>query len=339
MEKGISAVVATVLMLIITIALASTAYMFVFGGFTTRISTAFSIVGAYEDMVTIRNEGTSAITSLTSVTVDGEHVAYLLIPKDPSLIGYWMLDEGSGTTAADSSGNGNTGTLYSGTVVCSGGNCPNWVDGKFGKALSFDGVDDYVEVPSSTSLQITDDITVAAWIKMDSDGATDQRVVLQKSGSYRLMIRHDPYRHIEVWLWLPEDDGMATLVGGNPISYDWFHHVVFTREKSTGIVKTYVDSIEQASISGKTSSIPVNTNPISIGKDWNEFDGIIDEVRIYNRALSAEEIKALYNMGGMIKPGQTGTIKLYPSSPLSKGLHTIKICTPSMCNTGYLTVV
>jgi len=154
-----------------------------------------------------------------------------------------------------------------------------------------------VEAPNSASLQITDDISIFAWIKMDYPGETDQRVVVQKTGSYRLMVRHDPYRHIEVWLWLPEDGGAATLAGGPPISYNEWHMVGFTRNKTTGVVKTYVDGVEQASISGKTSPIPVNTNPVWIGKGWNEFDGIIDEVRIYNRALSAEEIRALYLAG------------------------------------------
>ncbi|MEM3040914.1 MAG: LamG domain-containing protein [Nitrososphaerota archaeon] len=181
------------------------------------------------------------------------------------LMAEWKFDEGTGSSAADTH---------------------MWTTGRFGMALEFDGVDDYVEVPNSATLQITDDITVEAWIKIDSGGATDQRVILEKAGSYRLMVRHEPYRHLEVWLWLQEDGGAATLVGGDPISYDVWHRVGFTRNKSTGIVKTFVDGVEQASVSGKTSSIPVNTNPVIIGKGWNEFDGVIDEVRISDNKAS-----------------------------------------------------
>jgi hypothetical protein len=65
------------------------------------------------------------------------------------LVGAWKFDEGSGTIAYDSSGNNNHGTLYSGSNVCSNpptSGCPTWVDGKFGKALQFDGVDDYAHM-------------------------------------------------------------------------------------------------------------------------------------------------------------------------------------------------
>ncbi|MGC9046550.1 MAG: LamG-like jellyroll fold domain-containing protein, partial [Minisyncoccia bacterium] len=76
---------------------------------------------------------------------------------DKGLVGYWSFDEGTGTIAYDSSGNSNNGTLING---------PTWTTGKVGGALSFDGVDDYVEVPDSDSISITGDMTIVAWIKV-----------------------------------------------------------------------------------------------------------------------------------------------------------------------------
>jgi len=75
---------------------------------------------------------------------------------DPSLVGLWHFDEGSGTTATDSSESGNTGTLINGPV---------WTTGKVGGALSFDGTDDYVSVPDSDSLDITNQLTIDLWVK------------------------------------------------------------------------------------------------------------------------------------------------------------------------------
>src|SRR3989338_9509033 len=83
-----------------------------------------------------------------------------IIGKPPSnlgLVGYWSFNEGIGPYAGDSSGNRNQGTLTNG---------PTWVDGKRGKALSFDGSNDYVNVASSTSLNITNAITISGWINV-----------------------------------------------------------------------------------------------------------------------------------------------------------------------------
>ncbi|MHC4629535.1 MAG: hypothetical protein ACYTDV_21380 [Planctomycetota bacterium] len=74
---------------------------------------------------------------------------------DPSLVGWWRLDDGSGTTATDSSGNGNDGTLTGG---------PTWALGRLSGALEFDGVDDYVEVPHAQILTVDNEVTVMAWV-------------------------------------------------------------------------------------------------------------------------------------------------------------------------------
>ena len=82
-----------------------------------------------------------------------------LIDPHPGLVGWWRFDEGTGNTAKDSSQYGNDGTIY-GT--------PTWVNGKYGKALSFDGANNYVNCGNSSSLDLTSALTVSCWISVPS---------------------------------------------------------------------------------------------------------------------------------------------------------------------------
>ena len=91
--------------------------------------------------------------SLVMVGLFSVSVSYAIDPA--AIVGLWLFDEGAGDVATDSSGNGNDGVLI---------NEPEWVDGKFGKALRFDGVDDYVDIPDSPSLSPTEQMSIVAWI-------------------------------------------------------------------------------------------------------------------------------------------------------------------------------
>ncbi|MHC4682229.1 MAG: hypothetical protein ACYTEK_26500, partial [Planctomycetota bacterium] len=91
---------------------------------------------------------------------------------DPSLVGWWRFDEGSGIIAYDSSGNGNVGT-FNGD--------PQWVSGHFDYALEFDGSGDWLDCGEDPSLQITDAVTVAAWIKVGAQGI-DHKIVGNQDG-------------------------------------------------------------------------------------------------------------------------------------------------------------
>ena len=102
---------------------------------------------------------------------------------------YWKFDEGSGTSVADSSGNGNTGTLVNG---------PLWTAGRVGNALFFDGIDDNVTVPDSTSLDLSSSFTLSAWVNPAST-FTDFRSILVKNYKYYL---YASARWI-LWQWKP----------------------------------------------------------------------------------------------------------------------------------------
>ena len=96
--------------------------------------------------------------------------------RPSGLVAYWKFDEGSGTSVADSSGNGNTGTLING---------PQWTAGRLGNALFFDGIDDNVTVPDSASLDLSSAFTLSAWVNPAST-FTDFRSILVKNYKYYL---------------------------------------------------------------------------------------------------------------------------------------------------------
>jgi len=203
---------------------------------------------------------------------------------DPSLVGWWTFDEGSGAIAADSSGNGNNGTLH-GPV--------EWVaEGKIGGAMAFTGPYNYVLVPNANSLNPTNAITIAAWINPSWTGnnrilqksteGSDNQYRLLKEGGNNIRVHLPPAANFEV-------------TGKIPPAGEWTH-LVATYDGS--MIRVYFNGavIGETAFSGK---LDVSNGPLFIGNKHSkapagdEFNGMMDDVRIYNRALSASEIIAL----------------------------------------------
>ncbi len=206
------------------------------------------------------------------------------------LVGYWRFDEGGGTTAVDSSGSGNDGTLNGD---------PQWVEGQLAGALDFDGNGDYVEVPHSPSLSITDEITVAAWTNMRAN-ASGEMAIVSKGG----WAANDlPYELTEtpggvIYWQFYDDGGRDTCAPDSPPVGEW-HHIAGTYD---GIIfKCYIDG-ELADEWGYVGKMPQNTASVTIGRrsrggTW--FNGMIDEVVIYDHALNEDEIpKIMMGAGG-----------------------------------------
>jgi hypothetical protein len=198
------------------------------------------------------------------------------------------MNEGTGTTTKDATQNGNNGTLVNGTT---------WVDGKFGKCLSFDGVDDYVNCGNTVSLNPTDAITVVAWVKYNSVSGLQE--IVRKEGSYAFGIGWTA-RKFRFWIhngaWVNSGDSITSVEVGK-----WYY-VVGTYDKNGGTnnLKLYVNQNLEAQ-STQTGQISTNTNFVGIGNyqgDMSEpHNGLIDDVRIYNRVLSPAEIKKIYYDG------------------------------------------
>ncbi len=226
-----------------------------------------------------------------------------LINWNSSLVGWWRFNEASGTTAQDSSGYGNNGILTNmntGLNNCTG-SCSGWnSSGKFGNALSFDGSNDNVNAGNGAGLNITGSITIEAWIKPKkadtqyivkkaSYGKTDGfELSLSASGTQKAFFRVNQKTsgntfRVDSSTTYPEDGNTwVHLVG----VYDGANLMIF------------YNSILQNSLNGPVS-IKTNNNNLQIGgpDDNKHFNGTIDEVRIWNRALSQEEINASYNAG------------------------------------------
>jgi len=196
------------------------------------------------------------------------------------LVGYWKFDEGSGTTAYDSSGNGLDGTLNGD---------PQWVEGQLGGALDFDG-DDSVEIPHSPLLSITGEITITAWTNMRGN-ASGELAIVSKGG----WAANDlPYELTEtpggVIFWQFYDDGGRDDCAPDSPPVDEWHHIAATYDGQ--IFKCYIDG-ELADEWAYAGTMPENTASVTIGQRSRGgcfFNGIIDEVAIYNRALSEDEI-------------------------------------------------
>jgi PKD repeat protein len=208
----------------------------------------------------------------------------------PGLIAAYSFDEGGGTTVADRSGNGNTGTLKNG---------PTWTTGKYGGALSFDGLNDYVAIPNSLSLDIAGkQLTISLWVHL-TDRSSPDMVLLGKPWSsawgypyYQYALEYDANGAKTLDFLFGDTTG--TLRG--PFSLKppvgvWVH-VAFTDDGAA--VKGYLNGVQQFSVP-ETSALQARGTELRLGVDGaggQAFQGTLDEVRLYNRALTASEIQA-----------------------------------------------
>ncbi|MGC9603624.1 MAG: LamG domain-containing protein, partial [Minisyncoccia bacterium] len=201
---------------------------------------------------------------------------------DPSLVGYWKFDEGTGGTAYDASGHNATGT-WSGT----GG---HWTaSSKTGAyAAIFNGSDDQVVINVSSPTEFTK----MAWIKPDASQACSGGVLCDIIGPY-FHIRRDQL-NLQLYSDSLVPPGWHSTDNGTITSNQW-QHVAATY--SNGTLRLYINGVIGKEVSAtRTSSFP-NYDIGADGPSSRTFYGSIDNVRIYNRALSAAEIQAIYNAG------------------------------------------
>jgi hypothetical protein len=215
-----------------------------------------------------------------------------------SLIMWLTFDEGSGNIVYDYSGNKNNGTMYSGTIVCDETDtCPLWVSGIFGKALSFDGVDDWIEILNSDLLNPSL-ITVSLWVNVKS---FSNSILLSKDySSYQISMDSNGY----VQFYINE-----TYINSSfPLNISTWQNVVGRFNGSS--IDIFINAVKVGS-KFYSLSIPSNSLNLSIGS-WqltSFFNGTIDDVRVYNKALTDEEILSHFQ--------QPLSIKLFPKMEVS----------------------
>ncbi len=195
MGKSVSTIIATILMLLITVALAGTAYLYISGVLTGKTGTSFSIIDSFGDSIVVKNDGMSPITEFTTFSVDDAPVTVLASSQDSSLVGYWKFDAANSTNGtADSSGNGNDGIAYKFNT-----NPAAPVAGRYDKALDFDGADSFVNVTDSMSLDMSDAYTISAWVYPGAYGTIVNKngEAQDIGGNYIVSLDTDG----KIWLW------------------------------------------------------------------------------------------------------------------------------------------
>jgi fibronectin type 3 domain-containing protein len=200
----------------------------------------------------------------------------------PGLVAAYSMDQGSGTTLPDVSGTGNNGTLSGASWTTSG---------RFGSALSFNGSGNMVTVPDSNSLDLTTALTLEAWVRPTT--VNDWHTVLLKEQpaqlTYALYGSTDaglPAGHV----YPTGSSGDRWVRGPSALPLNTWSHLAFSWDGATG--RVYVNGTQVASGALAGTAI-VSSSPLRIGGNtiWNEwYSGLIDEVRIYNRALTAAEV-------------------------------------------------
>ena len=203
-------------------------------------------------------------------------------PPGSSLVAAYGFNEGAGTTVADSSGNNNNGTLSNATWATAG---------KFGKALSFNGTNAFVSIPDSTSLHLTTGMTLEAWVNPATLGAVWRTVILKERPSDLVwgLYANSSSGKPEADLASPAD---TLLNGVSALPLNAWSHLAATYDGAN--LRLYVNGT-QVSSKAVTGTLTTSTGLLKIGGNaiWGEFfNGMIDEVRIYNRALSATELQA-----------------------------------------------
>jgi hypothetical protein len=224
-----------------------------------------------------------------------------LDPNDSNAMGLWHFDEGSGSTAVDSARN-NTGAI-SGAA---------WAAGRFGTALSLDGTDDYANVTDNNILDITENITIEAWIYPTTITGSN-RSIASKHGAYQFVINSSGTLRCDFWL-----SSYSQYNGARAISLNAWQHVACVRTRSEVLI--YVDGVLDRAYTS-TGTISTNANHLYIGNNESlafDFAGRIDELRIsnisrvFNTTLTYDIVRAniaavrVYNETGVQIDAQTG---------------------------------
>ena len=211
------------------------------------------------------------------------------------LIAHWQLDESSGSTASDASGNGHTGTLIdmnSGT---------DWVTGHLNGALDFDGSNDCVESPDADDLDNTETLTITAWayptlLDGNPHAIISKRIYYPNDNSYGIFFYTGNHLHVDF------DSNNDRFSSNTVFTPNQWYHIAVTydgTQASNQRVSIYVNGVLDKVGSESSSSLPNYASPVRIGQlngnTGSFFEGMLDDIRIYNRVLSLSEIQSLAN--------------------------------------------
>ncbi len=206
---------------------------------------------------------------------------------DPDLVGHWTFDDGGGSTAADLSGNGNDAVV----------NGARWVEGRIGGALRFEGKGEKVEAPDREALRLVGDFTIAFWMRKESECKDWIRMVGKGAGNERTfgvwqfsdMKKGIKFQQAGMGQWFDVDSAGVVETG------QWAHIAAMIRGNRGTL---YINGVKDSE-KDRGQAPPASQSPLTFGSapEHSSFNGCLDDVRLYKRALNPEEVKALYDLG------------------------------------------
>lgn len=208
---------------------------------------------------------------------------------------YWNLDEPAGATSfADSSGNGNTGT-------CSGSGCPTMgVAGKVGTAARFNGTTNQITVPDSPSLRLNQ-FTIALWVYPTEEQTNYQPLVVKEDSAgnnrnYGLYI-YPSSMQVRYSAWKSDCATKLAATSTGQLTLNAWNHVAFTYDGTTETL--YLNGALDSSYAASSPALCQAAVPVKLGMEnsaFMPFSGMLDDVQIFNQALTASEVSNLYNI-------------------------------------------
>jgi hypothetical protein len=252
-----------------------------------------------------------AVSSVSQPQMQRANVAYFEDPicEDPpdpcacvdppvDMVGWWTMDELVGPIAADSVA-GNDGNYVSSPIPSVG---------KVDNCLDFDGIDDYVTVPDDALLDVgtsvDGDFTIDAWIWIDTTTTMEWGPIVDKIGAgigYEFYVHDDTLQ-----LYLADPLMQAFLASTNPVPHNEWVHVAAIVDRTSGS-RFLINGVEELavgvppSMSYENNSAfligKMNSEPLNSGSPPHYFDGKIDEVEFFNRALDTSDVRGIYNAG------------------------------------------
>lgn len=227
----------------------------------------------------------------------------------PAPIAHWKLDEKTGTSANDSSGNGNTGTLTNG---------PTWTQGKVGGGVKFDGVDDYVDVADNSNWTFgMNSFSLNFWIKENESAPSTRKPILSSGTS--ITNNNDTFSFYQSTAGQWEISLLSTnkgWVSSTATDINSWHYISIVREAGINDLYLFVDGVKLSGtvLSGASAwatiaNMNFDWNRINFGRSWDtgKFQGSLDDIRIYNYARTQEQI--LQDMTGNVSASDLQTTK------------------------------
>ncbi len=342
--KGLTPAISLIMLMLVTVGIVNVSYTWFSRLVTSNTEKIVTIppggAQCYNNRINviIMNSGT-----VSDITDDDIVVAYINgvnVRNTPffgnfdqhGLVGYWRFEQSNGSAATnDSSGMGNMGTLTN--MNLTGNASSGLTQGRFGNALVFDDVNDGVNVGNASSLSIPGAMTIGAWIKTSATGGS----IIVKSVSigiylaYELIVEDFPSTYAGKLRFFRfcscGEGGFGSVISSSRVDDGNWHHVVVVDALINRYV--YIDGVLD-NTTGSSNSPVTNIGNVGIGGSGyqeNNFGGTIDEVMVWNRSLTADEITQLNktNSGNfMLGPGKgMQLIRNYPV--FSSGKYAVRI--------------